>query len=270
MRILLIDGNNFFARAWFAITGKDKAMPANNAIKYTIGRFKTMVVGARRDHRPDHVVICWDNGKDAERISMFQGYKNREEKPNEYYIGIRSAQQAIDDAQIYSQVTRPNTECDDILATLARYYACMDYMTIIATDDKDMLQLLSKNVIITHSKRGNIDDGRFKQEHGFAPILFIDYLAIVGDTSDSIPGVHGIGEKGATELVARFGTIENIYANISSVPKKYVKKLQDGFDNAMLSKKLITLKMIMDIDPMAALAIPHKDNQMPEEEMTFV
>ena len=248
MRVLLVDGNNFFARAWFAVTGQDKKLSSDNAIKYTVGRFKTMIVGSRRDHMPDKVIICWDNGKDIGRMNLLQDYKNRDPKPNEYYLGISAAKYAVEEAGSYAQIDKPNTECDDILATLAKYYSCLDATVIIATDDKDMQQLLNKNVIISHSRKGNLDEGRFKQEFGFAPILFIDYLAIAGDTADSIPGIMGIGEKGAIELITKFGTIESIYANIASVPKKYIKKLRDGFQSAMLSKKLAALKIIVDID----------------------
>lgn len=248
MRILLIDGNNVYARAWFAITGQGKKLAPEQAIKMTIERLKSMLVVLRREHFVDKTIVCWDGGKDEERMALYQDYKVREAKPHEYYLGITAAQHAIEGSGYYVQVTRPNTECDDILATLARYCSCLDDTVIIATDDKDMLQLLNKNIIIAHSKKGNIDTGRFVATYGFQPALFVDYLAIVGDTTDNIPGIQGIGEKGATELLVQFGTIETIYANIRHVPKKYFKKLQDGFQNAMLSKKLATLKMILELD----------------------
>lgn len=247
MRILLIDGNNVYARAWFAVTGQGKKLAPEQAIKLAVERFKSMLVVLRREHFVDKTIVCWDGGKDEERMELYQDYKAREEKPHEYYLGITAAKHAIEVSGYYVQVTRPNTECDDILATLARYCSCLDDTVIIATDDKDMLQLLNKNIIVTHSKKGNIDAGRFVATYGFQPSLFVDYLAIVGDTTDNIPGIQGIGEKGATELIVNFGTVESIYANIRLVPKKYFKKLQEGFQNAMLSKKLATLKMILEL-----------------------
>lgn len=248
-RVMIVDGNNVYARAWFTINGAKQAGNTNKAnkesLKKTVSLFKNMVVNLRKNFLSELVIICWDGGKDAERLSLSPSYKQREEKPSGYYEGISVLQKEIEQACAqYVQIQITGAEADDIIGTLAHYYSLLDCIVIIASDDKDMLQLINENVIISHSKKGTIDRLKFEETFGFEPVLFVDYLAILGDEIDNVPGIKGIGKVGAQELVQKFGTVETIYGNIAAVPPKYVEKLKQSQEDAMLSKKLIVLKTI--------------------------
>lgn len=241
-RVMLIDGNNVYGRAWFTI---NSGAPPKDSLKKTIALFKTMVVNLRKKNLTNMVIICWDGGKDPERLEMFPEYKKREEKPSDYYHGITLLQNEIEETcEQYIQVFMKNVEADDLIGTLARYYSLLGHIVLIASDDKDMLQLLDENTIVVHSKKGIIDSFKFKEMFNFLPALYVDYLAIIGDKVDNIPGVKGIGEVGAKELVQNFGSIEQIYSNIALVHKKYESKLNQNKQEAFLSKKLIELKTI--------------------------
>lgn len=240
-RVLLLDGNNVYSRAWFTI-GKNGVKVD---VKKVIGMFKNMVIKMRREHIPDIVIIGWDGGRDEERMELLPTYKERDPKPSEFYNGIRQLQETIEAAaEHYIQIQMSGVECDDIIGTISQYYALLNYMVIIVSNDKDMLQLLEKNVVISHSKKGMIDDYKFKETHGFDPPYFVDYLAIVGDKDDAIPGVKGIGEAGAKELIGEMQTLDNVFENIKNILPKYAKKLEADKENALLSRKLIELKII--------------------------
>ena len=241
-RIMIVDGNNIYGRAWFTI---NSGAPQKDSLKKTVALFKTMIVNLRKKNLTNMVIICWDGGKDPERLKLFSEYKKREDKPSDYYRGIALLQKEIQDTcEQYVQVLKDDVEADDLIATLARYYSLLGHIVIIASDDKDMLQLLDENTIILHSKKGILDTFRFKEMFNFLPHLFVDYLAIIGDKVDNIPGVKGIGEVGAKELVQNFGALEDIYSSLSLVPKKYESKLKNNKESAFLSKALIELKTI--------------------------
>lgn len=243
-RVLLLDGNNVYSRAWFAAAknGIDKS-----TIKKAIGTFKGMLVKMRRELMPNHAVItCWDGGKDPQRLALLSDYKQREQKPSDYYSGIKILQEEMHAAvdMQYLQVQQENVEADDIIHTLATYYALTDCMVTIVSDDKDMLQLLSDQIVVSHSQKGMLDTLRFKESFGFMPANIVDYLALKGDDIDNIPGVAGIGEKTAQKLIQQFTTIEGLYANIDVLPAKQKKTLFDRQKDVLLYKQLIALKTI--------------------------
>jgi DNA polymerase-1 len=155
--------------------------------------------------------------------------------------------EAVTSAGGYESLSVPDVEADDVIATVVRYFDCSDNTIILVSDDKDMFQLLSDNVVIKHSKRGNFDRIKFVADFQFAPPLFADYLALAGDDTDNIPGADGIGEGYAKQLVRDFGGVEEIYAKIAQVPKKLQGKLVAGRESVLMSKKLTVLKKI-DLD----------------------
>ena len=241
-RINLLDGNNVYGRAWFASAKKGMD---SGTVKKTINTFKGMVVKQRRELIPDHIVICWDDGKDKERLELLPSYKERDKRPNEYYSGMKALREEIESADMqYLQVQEKDVEADDLIGTLAQYYALTGRMVTIVSDDKDMLQLLCDNIVILHSKKGMIDVIKFKEEFGFEPESFIDYLALKGDEIDNIPGIPGIGEVKAKKLIKDYGTLESLYEKFDTLPDKLKKTLDGSKDNALLYKRLIRLKAI--------------------------
>jgi len=241
-RVMIVDGNNVYARAWFTINNQNVS---KDGLKQTIALFKSMIVNLRKNYISDLVIICWDGGKDPERLKLLPEYKKREEKSSNYYDGIKILYKEIEQVhEQYVQLQINNVEADDLIGTLASYYSLLDYVVIVASDDKDMLQTINQNTFIVHSKKGIIDAFKFKEMYSFLPIHFVDYLAILGDKIDNIPGVKGIGEIGAQELVHNFNTIEQMYQNIDKVPAKYCAKLKSAQQEAFLSKQMILLKTI--------------------------
>jgi len=241
-RIIILDGNNVYSRAWFASAknGMD-----SGTVKKTIATFKSMIVKIRRELIPDFIIICWDGGKDKERLELLPNYKERDKKPNEFYAGMKVLQDDIESADMqYLQIQEKDTEADDLIGTLAQYYSLTDRMVTIVSDDKDMLQLLCDNIVISHSQKGMVDTIKFKEKFEFEPESFIDFLALKGDEIDNIPGISGIGEVKAKKLIKDFGTIENLYKNLPTLPDKLQATLADTENNALLYKRLIRLKTI--------------------------
>jgi DNA polymerase-1 len=131
-------------------------------------------------------------------------------------------------------------EADDLIGTVAHMAQKENYEVYIVSGDKDFCQLVNDKVFLYDTMKEMIyDEAQVKEKHGVTPAQFIDFLAITGDTSDNIPGVAGIGPKGAQKLIEQFGTIENIFANIDQVSSASIKeKLINSKDQALLSKKL--------------------------------
>ncbi len=135
-------------------------------------------------------------------------------------------------------------EADDLIGTMVKYLAEKDFLIHIITSDKDMMQLVSDRVYILDTMKNiQIGPNEVEEKLGIPPYLVTDFLALSGDTSDNIPGVAGIGEKTARELIKEFGDIENIYRNIDKIKKQSIRtKLLNGKDSAYMSKALATIK----------------------------
>lgn len=242
MRLLLIDANNLYHRAWHAQAAKSsKVVPS-----LVVNMCREMVSRLRRDHIPDFTICCWDGGRDEERLALHNDYKaGRPERDDEFYEGMRRFKALLEEASNCVQTEHKGVEADDTIATIARHFDSPDNVVIVVTDDKDLRQLISNNVVVLHPRRGYImDTTKFREEFGFDPPLFADYLALVGDSTDNIPGARGIGEKGAKDLVQRFGTIEFMLENLNIVPEKYRNKLQASYTDVLTAKKLVSLKTI--------------------------
>ncbi len=236
MRLLIVDANNLFCRAWFAA-------PMGQKETKTEQYFKRAIVAAKRDLRVDSVVICWDGGRDPERLALFPEYKaGRAEKPAQFFALMQAIEGMILTTGLYENVRQENVEADDAIATIANYYDCPDHTVFIFTNDKDFMQLTGKNIVIHHPQKGNIDGILFKKEFGFESGLYADYLALVGDAVDNIPGAQGIGEQGAKFLIQKYGNIDSIYANIDQIDKRYQWKLLNSREMVSISKKLTLLK----------------------------
>ncbi len=248
MVLLVIDGNSILNRAYYGVkplTTKDGQY--TNAIY----GFLTTLHKLLGESRPDSVAVAFDLKAPTFRHKAYDGYKsNRKGMPEE----LASQLQPLKDLLVllgYRIVTCEGFEADDILGTLAHKCTEDDCECIIATGDRDSLQLVSPSVSvrIASTKFGKpevtvYDEEKIKEVYGVTPPQLIDIKAVQGDTSDCIPGVAGIGQKGAGELVARFGSLDGIYENIDSPEIKPAmrKKLLDGKDSAYLSRMLGTIR----------------------------
>lgn len=254
MKLLVLDGNSIFNRAFYGI----KLLTTKSGV-YTnaIYGFLTMLNKLTDEIAPDAVAIAFDMKAPTFRHKTYDGYKaTRKGMPEELAAQFPVLKELLC-ALGYRLVEMEGYEADDILGTLADACEKSGETCIIATGDKDSLQLVSKSVsvriIATKFGRPEVtlyDEGKIREVYGVAPRQLIDIKAIQGDASDNIPGVAGIGEKGAGELIRNFGSLEHIYDNIDSLDIKEGtrKKLLTSKDNAFLSKFLGTIVKDVPID----------------------
>lgn len=253
MKLLVIDGNSILNRAFYGVrmlTTKDG--------KFTNGIFGFMniLLGMLEEYKPDCVAVAFDVKSPTFRHEMYDAYKGtRKPAPSELIEQFPTLKELLGYLG-FTVVEKPGYEADDILGTLSA--ACgEDDFCYIATGDRDSLQLVrdNVNVLLATTKMGKsttvkYDTDKIKEVYGVTPEQLIDIKAIQGDTSDNIPGVAGIGEKGAAELIQKFGSVENIYENLSDLDIKpgMKVKLETSKDNAFLSKKLGTICLTAPVD----------------------
>ncbi len=254
MKLLALDGNSILNRAFYGI----KLLTTKDGSKFTNGiyGFLTILLRLRDEVSPDAVAIAFDVKAPTFRHEMYSGYKaNRKGMPPELAQQMPDLKELLK-AMGYKILEASGWEADDILGTLAA--ACgKDDFCYIATGDRDSLQLVRENVnvLLASTKMGKAqsvkyDTAKIKEDYLVTPELLIDIKALMGDTSDCIPGVAGIGEKTAKDLISRFGSIDNIYENIETIDvKKGVHdKLVNDKEMAYLSRELGTIRTDAPID----------------------
>ncbi len=246
-KIILIDGNNLLFRSYYATvyTGSmmrnSKGFPTN-----ALYGFVNMINKIIAEEVPSYMIVAFDKGKTF-RHASYEGYKaGRNETPEDLLKQFPVAKELLDKMGIFHYEI-DNYEADDIIGTVARMIdeeAAGEFLGTIISSDRDLLQLVSKDVDIKLLKQSgylrlNVDN--FEAEYGIPPIRIIDLKGLQGDSSDNIPGVKGIGEKTALKLLSEFGSLEGIYANLDKITGKNKEKLLADRDNAFMSKSLATI-----------------------------
>lgn len=251
MRILIIDGNNLFARAWYACSKKQKnpnAAPKSPNVGQIVALARQMLGGYKAEFLAERLYVCWDGAKDKDRLAIYPDYKKREPKPEGYYHLIAEVRELVMNTQGFITVYDADNEADDYIGLIARYYDSPRNDVFVISSDKDMYQLISRNVVVIRPSEPEgkrlYDKTVFKEKFGFTPDLFVDYYCLIGDTSDNIPGGKGIGEKTAAGLVKEFGSVESMFSLIDTVPVSARKKLLASKDDILMSKRLMTLKAV--------------------------
>lgn len=264
MRLLVLDGNSIFNRAFYGI----KLLTTKKGF-YTnaIYGFLTMLNKLKEETNPGAIAIAFDMKAPTFRHNSYKEYKaNRKGMPPELAVQFPVLKELLADMG-YKLVEKEGYEADDILGTLASTCEKAGQECVIATGDRDSLQLVGPHVTvrIAATKFGRpevtlYDEPKIKEVYGVSPAQLIDIKAIQGDASDNIPGVLGIGEKGAGELVRKFGSLENLYANIDSseIKESTRKKLIESKESAFLSKFLGTIVKDVPIDLALESYVPQK------------
>ena len=249
-KIILVDGNNLLFRSYYAtayngnLMNNSKGFPTN-----AIFGFVNMMNKIIKEENPEYIIVAFDKGKTF-RHEEYEGYKDgRTETPKELKMQFPVAKQILTAMGIkYYEID--NFEADDIIGTFAKY--CdeeEDFIGTIISSDKDLLQLISKDVDIKLLKQKDYiryNEESFKEEWGIDPINIIDLKALMGDPSDNIPGVKGVGEKTALKLLHDYKTLDGIYENIDNIKGKLKEKLEIDKDNAYNSYHLATI--IKDVE----------------------
>ncbi len=239
--LYLVDGPNMAFRAFFAIGGmtNSQGLPTNALFGFT-----NMLLKLIRDEKPDYLAIAWDPKGGTFRDRVFPDYKGtRADMPDALRAQMPYFAR-VAEAFGVPYLCLDDFEADDVMGTLARRHE-EELDVVLVTSDKDLMQLVSDNVILFDSmKDRRISFPEVEEKFGCAPEQVPDALGIWGDSSDNIPGVKGIGEKGVKALLARYKGLDDIYAHIDEVtPPGARSKLEAGRDNAYLSKDLATIRV---------------------------
>ncbi len=251
-KVILIDGNNLLFRSYYATAYKgsilrnSKGFPTN-----ALFGFINMLNKIINEECPNYMMIAFDKGKTF-RHDKYDGYKDgRKETPLELKEQFPVAK-AIADAMGIKCFEIDNYEADDIIGTFANEIdKSNEYYSVIVSSDKDLLQLITDKNEVKLLKSNDyirLDLDSFINTYGFTPEKIKDLKGIMGDSSDNIPGVKGIGEKGASALIQKYGTVEEIYNHIDEIKGKTKEKLINDKDNAFFSKELATIYKEVPID----------------------
>ncbi len=276
-KVILVDGNNLVFRSFFAtshsgnIMTNSKGMPTN-----AIFGFVNMINKIIEEEQPNYMLVAFDKGKTF-RHEKYDFYKaGRNETPDELKLQFPICKEILNAMGIkYFEID--NYEADDIIGTMAKIVDEEDkfYATIISSD-KDLLQLISDEVDVKLLKQNDfikMDKDKFKEIYGVEPIRMIDIKALMGDSSDNIPGVKGIGEKTAIKYLSLYGSLDNLYEHIDEIKGKVKDKLLDGKSDAYMSYDIATIyrnvPINFSLEDTKYLGINNKEFKKILEELEF-
>lgn len=254
MKIMAIDGNSILNRAFYGVRqlSNHEGLPTNAIYGFLATLFKL-----QDDERPDHTVVCFDVREKTFRHQKFDSYKaTRKGMPDELAAQLPALKEVLDALGLV-RVELAGYEADDLLGTISRRAAENGDECVVVTGDKDSLQLIGggTTVRLVTTKMGQttyevFDTDKFREKYGFDPIRLIDLKALMGDSSDNIPGVPGVGEKTAMQLMHDFGSLDGVYAHIEDerIKKGAREKLKAGEQSARDSYWLATIDRAVPLE----------------------
>ena len=246
MTLHLIDGCGYIYRAFYAIQKlkTSRGLPTN-----ALFGFATMLRKFQAEKARELAAVVFDVGRETFRTQISKDYKaNRPPVPEELLVQLPYARR-IASALGLAVIEVQGVEADDVIATLTTMARARGLDVVIESADKDLFQLVGDGVVVHDSMRGKTyDTAGVAEKFGVHPAQIRDLLALLGDTSDNIPGVPGIGEKGASELLRKYGSLEGIYEHLDDLPPRRREALLAGRDSAFLSRELATLKCDVPLD----------------------
>ncbi len=242
-QLVLIDGHALAHRAFHALPADMKT--TRGELTNAVFGFTSMLLNVLRDEKPTHIAVTFDKGHTF-REEMYADYKaNRAAMADELRAQMERIRQVVEalNIPIFEQ---EGYEADDLLGTLARQAEDQGIETLIVTGDTDILQLVDEHTRVLTSRwrfsdTVTYDPGGVRERYGLSPAQLVDYKALVGDKSDNIPGVPGVGDKTAVSLLQQYGSLEGIYEHLDEIPPRFRDKLVAGRESAFLSRKLATI-----------------------------
>ncbi|MBQ6967586.1 MAG: DNA polymerase I [Lachnospiraceae bacterium] len=252
-KLLMIDGHSIINRAFYGMPDlKNSAGVHTGAILGFINIVQKII----DSEKPDYLAVAFDTSAPTFRHEMFEAYKGtRKPTPEDLKAQVPLLQSLLKDMEV-PVITCPGIEADDILGTVSKKWESRGYEVSIVSGDRDLLQLVTEHIklILPRTAKGETTISMFfpadvLREYKVEPLGIIELKALMGDSSDNIPGVPKIGEKTATELLEQYGNIDVLKEHIEEISKKSIREsLRDNFDLAVLSKALATIKTDADID----------------------
>jgi DNA polymerase-1 len=243
----IIDGSAYFFRAYHAIRNlsTSKGLPTN-----AIYGFIQMLLRVVRVHHPDYLVIAFDTKAPTFRHAAYDAYKaHRPPMPDDLSVQIPYIHRAVEALGLFS-ILKEGYEADDLIGTLAKQGEVEGLLVTLVSGDKDMLQLLSPAITLYDTlKEKRFTEETVRDRFGVPPSQLIEIMGLMGDVVDNVPGVHGVGEKTAIELIAQFGTMEQLFLNLDQVKRvKLREALERDQAAARLSRQLVTIDTHCPID----------------------
>jgi DNA polymerase-1 len=265
--LYLIDGYSVIYRGYFAFLNRPLLNPMGRNSSSVFVFFRTLFQLVR-DRAPETIVVAMDSRVPTFRHLRYEEYKaTREKAPDDLHAQVPVIQEILEALKVPS-VSVDGFEADDVIATYAESCRTTGTPCWIISGDKDILQLIGGNVRLLAQERGRTDLVEYSREQvfqskGVEPGQIVDFLALTGDSSDNVPGVPGIGEKTAQKLLARFGSLDSIYAKLHEVTPESVRaKLESGREAADLSRELVTLRRdVPGVPGLDALTAPDLDSR---------
>jgi len=249
--IILVDGHSIAFRAFYALP--DTLVTKDGFPTNVIHGFLMMISKLVKDYESEKIIITWDISKKTFRTDLYSDYKgNRTSAPDEFKLQIKVLQKLLDKFNI-PQVSKEGFEADDVLGTLSKKLNEQSKNVMIVTGDRDSFQLITDKTNILYTKRGISDtqifnEKQFIEKYSIKTNQYIEYLALKGDPSDNIPGLPGVGEKTAINLLLKYENISNIYKNINDLTPKLKETFSVNRDLLDISKILATIKQDLEID----------------------
>ena len=250
-KIILLDGNSLSYRAYYAMPSlkNKKGLYTNSVYGFTL-----MLEKILEDTKPKYALVAFDKGKETFRHKSYEAYKGtRDKTPNELVEQFGYVRELLDSYGIKYE-EHLDYEADDIIGSYAKIAEKAGLEVIIVSGDKDLTQLASDNITVYYTKRGVTEIDYYTPEfinekYGLTPQQIIDMKGLMGDKSDNIPGIPGVGEKTAIKLLTEYETVENVLENIDNISgKKLKERLTEGKEDAILSKKLATIFTDVPVD----------------------
>jgi DNA polymerase-1 len=243
-KLVLIDGHALVYRAYFALPST--MATSHGELTNAVFGFTSMLLNVLRDEQPDYIAVTWDRGRTFRHDEYAEYKANRAKMPDDLSIQFQRIDELVSAFEIPTY-SAEGFEADDVLAALAEQAEDQGLETLIVTGDTDTFQLIDPHVRVMTPRRSFgdtivYDEAGIHQRYGLEPEQLIDYKALVGDTSDNVPGVRGIGDKTATALLQKYGSVEAIYEHLDEIKSgRFRGALEQGRDLAFLSKHLVTI-----------------------------
>lgn len=250
-KIILLDGNSLSYRAFYAMPAlkNKKGLYTNSVYGFTL-----MLERILEDTKPKYALVAFDKGKETFRHKSYEAYKGtRDKTPTELVEQFGYVRELIESYGIKYE-EHLDYEADDIIGSYAKIAEKVGLEVIIVSGDKDLTQLASDNITVYYTKRGVTEIDYYTPEfinekYGLTPQQIVDMKGLMGDKSDNIPGIPGVGEKTAIKLLTEYETVENVLENIDNISgKKLKERLTEGKEDAILSKKLATIFTDVPVD----------------------
>lgn len=246
-RVFLVDAFALIFRGYYAFI-KNPRINSKGLDTSAIMGFMNSLLDVIKRERPDHLAVCFDKGGSVDRVEMFEAYKaNRDETPEAIKIAVPYIQEILKAMHIPIMV-KEGFEADDVIGTLSKQAEKEGYKTFMVTPDKDFAQLVSENIFMYKPRFGGGYDiwgvPEIQEKFGVErPEQVIDFLGMMGDSADNIPGLPGVGEKTAKKFLATYGSMENLFANTHELKGKMKEKVEGAKELGLLSKQLATIML---------------------------